>query len=163
MEELVQLYGEDGAPIGTAPRSRMRAANLRHGRTAILVRNTEGKVLLHRRTDGKDMYPGLYDFTVGGVMIAGESPQQGAERELAEELGVSDIDVVPLAEADYQDERTTYRAYLFTARWDGPVRPQYDEVAWCCWTTLTDLRKALVSPEWDFVPDSPVLWKDYLD
>lgn len=160
---MVQLYGEDGTPIGTAPRSRMRAANLRHGRTAILVRNREGKVLLHRRADGKDMYPGLYDFTVGGVIIAGESPQQCAERELAEELGVRDIDVVPLAEADYEDAQTNYRAYLFTARWDGPVRPQHDEVAWCCWTTLADVRKALASAEWDFVPDTPVLWKEYLE
>jgi isopentenyldiphosphate isomerase len=163
MEELVELYGEDGSVIGTAPRSRMRAARLRHGRTAILVRNDKGKVLLHRRTDSKDLFPGLYDFVVGGVLMAGESPQQGAERELGEELGVSDVEVVPLAQADYEDEHTRYRAFLYTAHWDGPVRPQTEEVAWCCWMKLADLRKALVSPEWDFVPDSPVLWKDYLE
>ena len=76
-------------PCGSAPRSRMRAENLHHAATAVVVRDRLGRVYVHRRTTTKDVYPGRRDFAAGGVLTAGEDPHDAAVRELAEELGVT--------------------------------------------------------------------------
>jgi NUDIX domain-containing protein len=51
----------------------------------IAIRNTAGEIWVHRRTDTKDVYPGLYDMVVGGVLASGEAWEDGARRELKEE------------------------------------------------------------------------------
>ena len=129
------LYDDAGRPCGSAPRSRMRAENLRHAATGVLVRDPLGRVFVHRRTDTKDVYPGRYDFTAGGVLLAGEAPDEAARREAEEELGVTSP-LVRIGEADYADDQTTYHAFLYETVWDGPVRLQPEEVASGEWMTL---------------------------
>ena len=70
-DELVALYDPDddtGVVTGCARRDEVRARNLPHAATAVLVRNGRGQVYLHRRTDTKDVYPGLYDVWAGGCV-----------------------------------------------------------------------------------------------
>ena len=43
-EEQVGVYDADGHEVATVPRSRMRAENLRHGATAVVVRDGLGRV-----------------------------------------------------------------------------------------------------------------------
>ena len=42
----------------------------------------------------RDVFPGYYDIAAGGVVLAGETYEAGARRELAEEVGIRDV---PLA------------------------------------------------------------------
>ncbi len=53
---------------------------------------TDGRLLVHRRADDKDVYPGWWDLAAGGVVGAGEAYGAAARRELAEELGVIGVD-----------------------------------------------------------------------
>ena len=53
----------------------------------MLCRDPAGRLYVHRRTDDKDVYPGMYDMTAGGVLAVGETYLEAARRELAEELG----------------------------------------------------------------------------
>ena len=46
-------------------------------------------IYVHRRTETKKIFPSLYDMFVGGVSLAGESSELTAQREIAEELGLS--------------------------------------------------------------------------
>jgi len=46
-------------------------------------------VYVHRRAESKKMFPSLYDMFVGGVSLAGEPSEATAQREIAEELGLS--------------------------------------------------------------------------
>ena len=73
-EEVVALYDDGGRPAGSAPRSVMRAQNLRHAATGILVRDPWGRVYVHRRTPTKDVYPAHWDFTAGGVAARRRGP-----------------------------------------------------------------------------------------
>ena len=161
MDEVVALYDADGRQVGSAPRSRMRAENLRHGATGVIVRDPLGRVFVHRRTDTKDVYPGRYDFTAGGVLLAGEDPADAARREAEEELGVSSP-LVPLGEADYADGHTTYRAFLFETTWDGPIRLQPEEVASGEWLTLEQLVAMLDDPTVLMMPDARALLGPWL-
>lgn len=51
-----------------------------------VIRDVRGRVLLARRTQGRDL-AGLWEFP-GGKVEPGESPQQALQRELREELGI---------------------------------------------------------------------------
>ncbi len=94
----------------------------------MLVRDPLGRVFVHRRTDTKDVYPGRYDFTAGGVLLAGEDPTRppGARpRRSSASPRRSCRSVRPTTATT----TTTYHAFLYETVWDGPVRLQPEEVA----------------------------------
>jgi aminoglycoside phosphotransferase (APT) family kinase protein/isopentenyldiphosphate isomerase len=157
-DEVVALYDEAGEVSGSAPRSVMRARNLRHAASSIVVRDRLGRIYLHRRTTTKDVYPGLLDFAAGGVVLAGEEPDDGAVREVEEELGVEGAVLVPFGVADYADDATRYRAFRFVVTWDGPIRWQPEEVSWGEWVTVEDLVRRLDEEALSLVPDTVSVW-----
>lgn len=162
MTERVALYGPDGRPTGeVATRAEMRARNLWHGATAVVVRDPAGRVYVHRRTDTKDVYPGRYDFAAGGVLQAGEEPHAAALREVEEELGVTGVALRPLFETDYADDHTRFHAHCYECTWDGPIRWQPEEVAWGEWVTPDRLLAML--GELPFMPDTVANLRPWLD
>lgn len=161
-DEVVALYDEAGEVVGSAPRSVVRARNLRHAASSIVVRDPYGRIYLHRRTETKDVYPGLLDFAAGGVVLAGEDPAAGAVREVEEELGVVGVPLEPLGVADYADEHTSYRAVRFVVTWEGPIRWQPEEVSWGDWVTLDELVGRLDEEADTLVPDSVAVWSETL-
>jgi 8-oxo-dGTP pyrophosphatase MutT (NUDIX family)/aminoglycoside phosphotransferase (APT) family kinase protein len=160
-EEVVALYDDEGRPDGSVPRSVMRAQNLRHAATGVLVRDPYGRIYVHRRTPTKDVYPGYWDFAAGGVVLDGEDPLAAARRELAEELGV-ESELEPLGEADYADDSTRYHAFRYVTTWDGPITPQPEEVAYGAWLSIERLLERLADPEVLFMPDTRALFSDWL-
>ncbi len=54
----------------------------------ILVRHTDGSYLLMKRDPTKPLYPDMWEATAGGSALQGESPVEGAMRELREETGI---------------------------------------------------------------------------
>ena len=144
----------------------MRAENLTHAATAVVVRDSYGRVFVHRRTDTKDLYPGRLDFAAGGVVAVGEDPHIAAVRELAEELGVTDVPLELVRITRYTDDHTDYWGHCFTTTYDGPVRLQPEEVAEGDWWTLDRLVAALDSAPADgpgsFMPDTAGLLADWL-
>jgi isopentenyldiphosphate isomerase len=161
-EEQVAVIDEDGRVVGTAPRSRMRRENLPHIVVAVLLRDSSGRVYVHRRTPTKDVFPGMYDCWAAGCLTAGEEPRTAAERELAEELGISGAVLTPLFTAWYADESTRHLCYAYTATSDGPIRHQAEEVAWGGWMTVDQLRQQLADPTWPFVPDGRAMLDRWL-
>ncbi len=160
-EEVVALYDDGGRPDGVAPRSVMRAQNLRHAASGIVVRDPYGRVYVHRRTPTKDLYPAYWDFTAGGVVLADEDPFDGARRELAEELGVTS-ELESLGESDYADDHTTYHAFRYVTTWDGPITPQPEEVAYGAWLSIERLLERMADSEVSFMPDARALFGHWL-
>src|SRR5262249_25048365 len=149
-----------------APRSQVRAANLPHAATAVLLRDPAGRIYVHRRTATKDIYPGMHDAFAGGVVLAGEDPPDAARRELAEELGVAEAPLRPLLRFCYRDPHTSYLAYVFGARYDprryGPIVHQPTEVADGWWMEQAELLTRLADPGWPFVPDGRAILRQLL-
>ena len=124
---------------------------LLHRFSSILCLDSAGRLYVHRRTDDKDVYPGMYDTAAGGVLAAGETYLEAARRELAEELGVAGPEPRFLFRHRYRGPENPSWSALFEVTWDGPVRPQASEIAWGAFLTMEELDARL--QEWPFVPD----------
>lgn len=90
--EILDIVDKKGLPTGeTVERSKAHELGIRHRTSHVwLVRRREGvlQVLLQKRSDGKDSYPGCYDISSAGHIPAGADFISSALRELKEELGV---------------------------------------------------------------------------
>ncbi|SUC39882.1 NUDIX hydrolase [Proteus mirabilis] len=89
--EWVDIVDEKNEVVAQATRQQMRAENLRHRATYIVVHDGMGKILAQRRTETKDFYPGWLDATAGGVVQQGENALESARREAEEELGIAGV------------------------------------------------------------------------
>ncbi len=156
-EEIVALVDRTGQVVGSAPRRRVRTENLLHAATAVLLRDSSGRIYVHRRSPEKDWSPSAHDAACGGILLLGEDPEPAARRELAEELGVEDVDLRPVGTALYEDEAVRGYLHAFVATYDGPVRFADGEVVWGDWWTLEELAVHLHDPDWPFVPDTRAL------
>ena len=83
-EERFDIVDAAGAPTGeTRPRSEVHALGLRHRAVHVwLLSPRTGELLLQRRADIKDSWPGRWDISSAGHLSAGESSLPTAMREL---------------------------------------------------------------------------------
>ena len=91
--ELFDIVDENGLPTGrTIPREDAHRLGLRHRTSHVwLLRLRQGRfqVLLQKRSDHKDSFPGCWDSSSAGHIPAGSDFVPSALRELQEELGVT--------------------------------------------------------------------------
>lgn len=154
-DEVVARYDAAGHEVGSVSRTRAYTEGLWHATAGVLVRSADGsKVYVHRRTQTKAAYPGLCDVVAGGVLAPGETTRQAAARELAEELGLSDVALRLRGSLPYDDGVLRYHMTVFEAFSDGPLVHQASEVAEGWWWTPEQLRAHLADPTFAFVPDT---------
>ncbi len=149
-EELVDVLDDAGHVVGRATRGEMRARRLPHRSTYILVFDRMGRLFVHLRTATKDVYPSHWDVCVGGVVAAGESFDDGAARELIEELGVSAA-LERLFPFRWDDASTVVHGVAYRTTHAGPFRLQREEIVRGEFAAIGDvLERARREP---FCPD----------
>ncbi len=136
--ELVDQLDDHGAVVGAVTRREMRANNLRHRSVAVVVVSSRHEVLVHRRADWKDVWPARWDLAFGGVVGAGEAWEDAAQRELAEEAGIS-VPLEYLGEDTFADDQVRELARVYLARCDGPFTHADGEVTETAWVPLDGL------------------------
>ena len=156
-DEPVDVVDEDDRVVATVTRGQVRRRSLLHRCTYVLVRNAAGGILVHRRTDTKDVSPGAYDVFAGGICAAGESYDECAAREVAEELRVVGADLRFLFKHRYRGAHGQAWGAVYEARWDGAVEPQASEVAWFAWVSPERLEQML--GELPFCADSSEIFE----
>ena len=88
-EEVFELLDEEGNVVGRERRSRCHSdPSLIHGAVHVFVTDGDGRVFLQKRSLTKDIQPGRWDTSVGGHLSPGESYEEGAAREMLEEVGL---------------------------------------------------------------------------
>jgi 8-oxo-dGTP diphosphatase len=126
--------------------------------SAVALIDTDGRVLLAQRPEGKSM-AGLWELP-GGKVEAGETPEVALIRELEEELGINTWQscLAPLTFASHSYDSFHLLMPLFACRkWEGT--PQSNEGQALKWVRPHDL-KSYPMPAAD-VPLIPIL-RDWL-
>jgi 8-oxo-dGTP pyrophosphatase MutT (NUDIX family) len=158
-DEIVMIVDEDNTPAGSCKRSVMRRKGLIHRATYILVFSSRGEIFVQERTLTKDIFPGYYDICTGGVVLAGETYEESAERELAEEIGVTGVPLDFLFDfyGEYEGQRVWGR--VFKCITDGPFALQEEEVASGRFYSIGDALK--LAEEKPCTPDSVYVLSRY--
>ena len=91
--ELFDVIDSKGNPAGQiVSREKAHAEGIPHRTAHIwIIRKKEGRaqILLQKRSQNKDSFPGKFDTSSAGHIQAGDEPLESALRELKEELGIS--------------------------------------------------------------------------
>ena len=153
-EERVDIVDGEDHVVGVATRRDVRARRLKHRCVFIVVRSSAGEVLIHRRSDAKDLWPGRWDLAAGGVLGAGEGWEDSARRELHEELGVT-APLAALGGGHYADGDVDEIAKIYAVRHDGPFAFSDGEVVEAFFVGLDELARRIARDP--FVPDSVAL------
>ena len=160
--EYLDIVDEKGTPTGkTVSRDEAHEKGLLH-RTAHVwvIRENEGRteVLLQKRSEEKESFPGMYDTSSAGHIPAGEEPVPSALRELAEELGI-DANASQLHEAGafriqyeevfhgrpFRDNEAT-KVYVYTEPVDATAMSlQASEVSEVRWFDLDEVWREIQS------------------
>lgn len=129
-DELVEEVDVDGRVLRIVTRAEMRAALLRHRCTYVAVITSRDEIVVHKRADWKDVYPGWWDVTFGGVCDPGEAWDDAARRELAEEAGLFDVALEPVGPMAFAGEDGAVLGRVYLARTDQePECPDGEVVA----------------------------------
>lgn len=91
--EYIDIVDENGMPTGeTVERKTAHEKGIRHRTAHVwIARKVDGRsqILLQKRCQNKDSFPGCYDISSAGHIPAGANYISSALRELNEELGVT--------------------------------------------------------------------------
>lgn len=159
-QEDVEEVDRAGNVIRVISRSEMRATAARHRAVFIAVISSRDELLVHRRAETKDIWPGWWDVAVGGVMAPGESADLAAHRELHEELGLRGVSLTTLATGGYEDADVRLLSASYLCRHDGPFSFSDGEVSETAWVPLGDVVEWLSSHR--VLPDSCALVLPFL-
>lgn len=160
--EIFDIVDEHGQPTGeTVERTVAHTKGIRH-RTAHIwvIREENGRteVLLQKRSDDKDSFPGRYDTSSSGHIHAGDEPLISAVRELSEEIGIfaepEDLEFAGTFDIKYAkefygklfcDNEVSY-VYIYKKPVDiSTLTLQTEEVSEVRWFDLEDAYKRILA------------------
>lgn len=127
--EIVLIVDAQNHEVAQVSRRVMREGVLIHRASYILVFNRQREIFVQKRTMSKDIYPGYLDVATGGVVLAGESYELSAKRELAEELGVQKVALTPHFDFYHETDHNRVWGRVFSCTTEGPFVLQPEEVA----------------------------------
>ena len=161
--ELWDIYDIDRKKIGeTMGRGEAFPEGACHLVIHVCIFNTKGEMLIQQRQSFKSGWSNLWDISVGGSAVSGETSQTAAEREIHEELGLS-IDlqgVRPHLTINF--EHGFDDVYLVEQDVDlSELTLQYEEVQAAKWASKEEILAMIGNGE--FIPYYPNLISLFFD
>lgn len=168
-EELFETFTDAGEPAGLVQRSEVHRRGLLHRSAYVLLYRSSGRMIVQRRSTGKDLYANCWDYAVGEHLQPGEAFETGIRRGLSEELGITDsIELLPLHHPVQVENRWAglidrEEVQGFKGCYDGPVTIDPIEVAeTACWDE-SQLRSALSNDAPPITPSFRWALEQYLE
>ena len=130
LEEIFDVVDRQGRVVGQATRRQCHGdPRLIHQAVHVIIFDRQGRLLMQKRSSQKDLQPDKWDISVGGHVQQGERPDEGARRELQEELGVAVAKLEPAYEYIWESAIETELIRAYVTLQEGPFRPDPAEVA----------------------------------
>lgn len=161
--EIWDGYYEDETPAGVELiRGQAVPKGLLHLVSEILVCHEDGDYLLMQRDFKKETYPGLYEASAGGSVLKGETPLQGALRELEEETGIRADFLTQIYRKINSRRDAIHYGYLCRMKGDkNRIRLQEGETVSYRWLPREEFLKFTESEK--FVPSGRERLSQYLE
>jgi isopentenyldiphosphate isomerase len=154
----IQVVNEHNEPIGGASMQKVYKQGLRHRTVHVIVKDQEGNITLQKRSGSVTTNPNRWDVSVGGHVDEHEEYIEAARRELQEELGLKNLELVELGTFyadtlvnDYVLKRFV-KVYGVTITHDTPITFPPDEVTAVKWMSAAEIRQ-LITKHPDQVAD----------
>jgi isopentenyl-diphosphate Delta-isomerase len=161
-EEFFDVVDDRDQVLFQAPRSQVHARQWLHRAVHVFVFNSQGELLVHRRSAMKDEYPLRCTSSASGHVSAGESYEASAVRELAEELGLccplEFLQKFPASPDTCFEHTSLYRAVT-----DTPPEFEPTEIESGQFYQLTELSRWVAEHPEDFTPCFITLLNWYCD
>lgn len=119
LEGKIEVLDDHGRPLAVMPVADVHSQPLKHRVVLTLLYDTQGRLYLQRRAHTKTLYPGRWDLSSTGHVLAGESREHASLRELNEELGVFPGKVTWVAHIPASQATEYADITLFSARLGG--------------------------------------------
>lgn len=154
---VIEVVDENDQPIGALPKEEVWAKGLLHRIVRIMVEDDRGRILLQKRSAHMDTFPNCWDHSAAGHVDPGETYEQAAVCETAEEIGLENIELKHIGtwrSHDTVDGRILNRINkLYRAKVKSPkLVLQESEVTDVEWFTPDEIRQ-LVKNHPDQVTD----------
>ena len=147
-EDTLILVDSDDRQIGSETKAACHRHPLRlHRAFSIFLFGRDGRMLITKRSAKKDTWPGFWSNACCSHPHDEESTEEAARRRLREELGISaELRFLFTFEyrADYDATRGEHELdHVFVGQYDGPLRPDRDEVEDTEFVDVKDLKQAV--------------------
>ena len=124
LKERLPLVNEAGEVIGSATRGECHGGTKwLHPVVHLHVFNAAGELFLQQRPLWKDIQPGRWDTAVGGHVDWGETVEEALQREVREEIGLTDFAPQFVARYVFESERERELVHVFRTRTSAVPRP----------------------------------------
>lgn len=145
-DEILDLVDDRNRVIGRVRRGNVHGnPSLQHRAVHVFVRNRHGDLFLQKRSANKHIQPGKWDTSVGGHVETGQSYEEAARKEAAEELGIpADASIRLKFSHDYvwRSDVETEHIRTFLIEYEGPFKLQPEEVTEGRFWTVGELKAA---------------------
>ena len=143
-QEIFPVVDELGRVVGKATRGECHSGTkLLHPVVHLHVFNCQGDVYLQKRPEWKNIQPGKWDTAVGGHIDYGETPEEALQREVREELGITDFTPEFVDKYVFDSLRERELVYVHRTTYEGDIRPSKDELDGGRFWTMQEIREAM--------------------
>ena len=143
-QEIFPIVDEAGTVLSKATRGECHnGSKLLHPVVHLHVFNMQGDVYLQKRPEWKDIQPGKWDTAVGGHLDYGEMPEEALQREVLEELGITDFMPQFIGKYVFESQQERELVYVHRTTYDGEIRPSKTELDGGRFWTLQEIREAI--------------------
>ena len=159
MEEWFDVVDRSDTVIGRASREEVHRNGLLHRSAHLLVFDGSGRVLLQKRSEGKDRFPGCWDSSVSGHVDSGESYDQCIVREAMEEIGILLEDTPErLFKIDACEETDQEFSWVYRTHFEGPFAPNEEEISEIGWFTADEANHLVKTDPENVSPSFALIW-----
>ncbi len=161
--EIWDGYSKDGTLAGIdLIRGKAIPEGVYHIVSEIMVRHIDGSYLVMQRDLNKPLFPGQYEASAGGSILKGESPYQGAVRELFEETGIKADSLRHIYTVVNDNNKTIYVGFFCITDYvkDAIILQEGETISYR-WLKKNDFFDFIKTSE--FVSYKRQRWEPYID